>query len=289
MYAWVGRLYRRYLELSRRHPWQLLALITVLTIGLFFYGSSLKVKGDLEDLFPDDTPAVQRARETRRLLGNTQELRVLIGGQNRDHNRAIAEKVAAFARSREDVDRVDYRRDVSFFEKNGLLFVSVEDLHELEQQVTDAIADAVKSDLGLDEGFEDEEEPSKDAAKNGEAKDGKSKLPTVEEVKKKHKVEGFNEYYESPDGEVIGVKIYPKFRATDATRTSALNAALESELNRLIAGRAGVSFVMDGDYSQITRAAAQITNDITVSGSWALVGIALVVIIFFRRVRLSSW
>lgn len=285
MYAWVGRLYRRYLELSRRHPWQLLALITVLTIGLFFYGSSLKVKGDLEDLFPDDTPAVQRARETRRLLGNTQELRVLIGGQNRDHNRAIAEKVAAFARSREDVDRVDYRRDVSFFEKNGLLFVSVEDLHELEQQVTDAIADAVKSDLGLDEGFEDEEEPSKDAAKNGEAKDGKSKLPTVEEVKKKHKVEGFNEYYESPDGEVIGVKIYPKFRATDATRTSALNAALEGELNRLIAGRAGVSFVMDGDYSQITRAAAQITNDITVSGSWALVGIALVVIIFFRRVR----
>ncbi|HRE88501.1 MAG TPA: MMPL family transporter [Myxococcota bacterium] len=289
MYAWVARLFRRYLDLAQRRPWLLLAIIAVITTGLFLYGAKLKVRGDLEDLFPEDTPAVQRAQETRRLLGNTQELRVLIGSQDRELNRRIAEQVAAFAAARPDVSRVDFRRDVSFFEKNGILFVSVEDLHELEQQVTDAIAEAVKSDLGLDEGFEDEEEEPADkkAGDTDSPEEATSKLPTVEEVKKKHKVEGFNEFFESPDGEVIGVKIYPKFRATDATKTEVLNAALESELNRLIAPhtQAGVSWVMDGDYSQITRAAAQITNDMAVSGIWSLVGIALVVIVFFRRVR----
>lgn len=291
MYAWVGRLFRRYLDLAQRRPWLLLAIIAVLTTGLFLYGSKLKVRGDLEDLFPEDTPAVQRAQETRRLLGNTQELRVLIGSKDREKNRQIAEQVASFAAARPDVSRVDFRRDVSFFEKNGILFVSVEDLHELEQQVTDAIAEAVKSDLGLDEGFEDEDEEDKPAeAKPGDAakpEEEKSKLPTVEEVKKKHKVEGFNEFFESPDGEVIGVKIYPKFRATDATKTEALNNALEAELNRLVAPHAGtgMSWVMDGDYSQITRAAAQIMNDMAVSGVWSLVGIALVVIVFFRRIR----
>lgn len=293
MYAWVARLFRRYLELSRRRPWLLLAIIAVISVGLLLYGSKIKVRGDLEDLFPEDTPAVQRAQETRRLLGNTQELRVLIGSKDRELNRRVAEQVASFASQREDVSRVDFRRDVSFFEKNGILFVSVEDLHELEQQVTEAIADAVKSDLGLDEGFEDEEEEKPAAPGDGKPgeetkpEEAKSKLPTVEEVKKKHKVEGFNEFFESPDGEVIGVKIYPKFRATDATKTEVLNTALEAELNRLVAPHAdaGVSWVMDGDYSQITRAAAQIMNDMAVSGIWSLVGIALVVIVFFRRVR----
>lgn len=290
MYAWVARLFRRYLELSQRRPWLLLAVITVISVGLLLYGSQLKVRGDLEDLFPEDTPAVQRAKETRKLLGNTQELRVLIGSKDRELNRQLAEQVASFASQREDVSRVDFRRDVSFFEKNGILFVSVEDLHELEQQVTDAIAEAVKSDLGLDEGFEDEEEEKPAEPKpGGDAKpeEAKSKLPTVEEVKKKHKVEGFNEFFESPDGEVIGVKIYPKFRATDATKTEVLNAALETELNRLIAphAQAGASWVMDGDYSQVTRAAAQIMDDMATSGIWSLVGIALVVIVFFRRIR----
>lgn len=293
MYAWVGRLFRRYLELSRRRPWLMLAVITVVSVGLLLYGSKLKVRGDLEDLFPEDTPAVQRAKETRKLLGNTQELRVLIGSKDRELNRQLAEQVASFASQREDVSRVDFRRDVSFFEKNGILFVSVEDLQELEQQVTDAIAEAVKSDLGLDEGFEDEEEEKPAAPSDGkpgeekEPEEAKSKLPTVEEVKKKHKVEGFNEFFESPDGEVIGVKIYPKFRVTDATKTEVLNTGLEAELNRLIAphAEAGVSWVMDGDYSQVTRAAAQIMDDMATSGIWSLVGIALVVIAFFRRVR----
>ncbi len=42
---------------------------------------------------------------------------------------------------------------------------------------------------------------------------------------------------------------------------------------------------MDGDYSQVTKAAKQIFADIAISGGWSLAGIALVVILFFRRVR----
>lgn len=289
MYAWIGRHYRRYLSLSQRHPWLVLLVLFAVSGAFLWVGMGLKVRGDLEDLFPEDTPAVVRAKETRRLLGNTQELRVLIGSPDRELNRALAAELATFAAAREDIERVEFRRDIAFFEKNGLLFVSIEDLEELEAKVTEAIQEAVKSDLGLDD-FEDDEEDDK--AKDGDKDEAQgekkaSELPSVEEVKKKHKVEGFNEYFESPDGEVIGVKIYPKFRATDATRTEALNRALETELEALTKRHPdrGLSWVMDGDYSQITRAAAQITSDIAVSGGWALLGIALVVIVFFRRVR----
>lgn len=286
MYAWVRQLYGRYLTFSQGSPWLVLGILMGVSALFLWVGLGLKVRGDLEDLFPEDTPAVVRAKETRRLLGNTQELRILIGSKDRELNRAIAEKIGNFAGSRDDVERVEFRRDVSFFETNGLLFVSVPDLEKLQTQVTDAIADAVKDDLGLDEGFEDDEDADKPKAEAA-PDDGKSKLPSVEEIKKKHKVEGFNEFFESPDGEVIGVKIYPKFRATDTTRTELLNKALDTELASLFAAHptASLTYVMDGDYSQVTRATQQITTDIAVSGGWALLGIALVVIIFFRRVR----
>lgn len=284
LYARIAALYRRYLDLSMRRPWATLLVLAIVAGGLFWVGSGLSVRGDLEDLFPEDTPAVVHARETRRVLGNTQELRVLIGSADREVNRKVAERVAAFLEARTDeIARVEWRREIAFFEKNGLLFVSMEDLEELHEEVSEAIKKEVKKDLGLDDFALDEPEP----APQGDDKKEETRLPSAEEVKKKHKVEGFNEYFESPDGEVIAVKAYPTFKPSDATRTRALNDALEAELAR-IQGEypdAGLSFTTDGDFSQVTRAAKQIMSDAAESGIWSLLGIAVVVIIFFRRVR----
>lgn len=288
MYSRIAVWYRRYLDLSMRRPWTLLIVLVAISTGLFWFGSGIKVRGDLEDLFPEDTPAVMRAKETRRVLGNTQELRVLIGGPERELNRVVAARVADFLAARkDDIARVEWRRDVAFFEKNGLLFVSMEDLTDLERQVSEAIQKEVKKDLGLDDFALDEPEPAPAPdAKGADSKD-EYRLPSVEEVKKKHKVEGFNEYFESPDGKVIAVKAYPVFKPSDSTRTRALNDALEAEMAKIqveYPGK-GIEFTMDGDFSQVTKAAKQIMKDATESGLWSLLGIAVVVVAFFRRVR----
>ena len=286
MYARIAAWYRRYLDLSIRRPWTLLFVLLALSAGLFWFGASLRVKGDLEDLFPEDTPAVVRAKETRRVLGNTQELRVLIGGGERELNRAVAAQVADFlAAQKDDIARVEWHRDIAFFERNGLLFVSKEDLSDLERQVSEAIQKEVKKDLELDDFALDEPEPAPKVADGSEQKE--ARLPSIEEVKKKHKVEGFSEYFESPDGAVIAVKAYPVFKPSDATRTRALNDALEGEMTKIQAAHPGkgIEFTMDGDFSQVTKAAKQIMHDASISGLWSLIGIAVVVIAFFRRVR----
>lgn len=285
MYERIASWYRRYLSLSQRRPWTLLAVLVAVSGLLAWYGAGLKVRGDLEDLFPEDTPAVVRAKETRRVLGNTQELRVLIGSPDRELNRAVAARLAAFIEARpDDILRVEWRRDVAFFEKNGLLFLSLEDLTDLDRQVSEAIQKEVKKDLGLDDFDLDAPEPAPD--KGSEAKK-ESRLPSLEEIKKKHKVEGFKEYFESPDGQVIAVKATPKFKPSDATRTRALNDAIEGEIAKIQAEHPGkgLQFTMDGDFSQLTKAAKQIMNDAAESGLWSLIGIAVVVILFFRRVR----
>ena len=284
MYSRIASWYRSYLALSARRPWTLLIVLVAISGALFWVGSGLKVRGDLEDLFPEDTPAVMRARETRRVLGNTQELRVLIGSPERELNRAVAAEVADFLAARkDDIARVEMRRDIAFFEKNGLLFVSMEDLVDLENKVSEAIQKEVKKDLELDDFALDEPE---DGAKDKEKKE-ETQLPSVEEVKKKHKVEGFNEYFENPDGTVIAVKAFPVFKPSDATRTRALNEAIEAELGRIHAAHPdkGLEFAMDGDFSQVTKAAKQIMKDATDSGLWSLLGIAIVVVAFFRRLR----
>lgn len=299
MYERIANAFRAYLRLSSRHPWLVLLVWLLVSGGVFWIGSSLKVRGDLEDLFPEDTPAVIRAKETRRILGNTQELRLLIGSPDRELNRKVAARVAAFFEARKveqrgtegaeghDIARVEWKRDVSFFEKNGLLFVGLSDLQELERQVGEAIQKAVKKDLELDDFALDDDDKKPAEAKAGDAKPGESKLPTVEEVKKKYKVEGFREYFEASDGSVIAVKAFPAFKPSDATRTQALNDAVDAEMKRILADYpgSGLEYVMDGDYSQVTKAAKQIMKDAAASGIWSLLGIGLVVIAFFRRVR----
>lgn len=289
MYATIARWYGRYLDASLKRPWLLLVVLLALSGLAFWFGSSVKVRGDLEDLFPEDTPAVVRAKETRRVLGNTQELRVLIGSPDRELNRAVAAQVADFLAARkDDIVRLEWKRDIAFFERNGLLFVSMQDLTELETKVSEAIQKEVKKDLGLDDFDLDEpEEKPKDGADAGDKAAEASRLPTIEEVKKKHHVEGFNEYFENPEGTVIAVKATPSFKPSDATRTRALNEALEAKLAEIVAAHPGkgLEYTMDGDFSQVTRAAKQIMRDATESGVWSLVGIALVVVLFFRRLR----
>jgi hypothetical protein len=287
MYARVANAFKAYLRLAWKHPWLVFLGWVAFSGVMVWIGSSLKVRGDLDDLFPEDTPAVVRAKETRRVLGNTQEIRLIIGSPDQALNRAVAAEMAAFFESRKDeVARIEWRRDVSFFEKNGLLFVAKEDLVELDKQVSEAIQKAVKKDLELDDfGLDEDEKKAAEPKAAGDAKT--SELPTIDEVKKKYKVEGFREYFESPDGQVIAVKAFPSFKPSDATRTRALNEAIEVEMKRIIDAHpgSGLEYVMDGDFSQVTKAAKQILGDAASSGIWSLIGIIVVVIAYFRRVR----
>jgi predicted RND superfamily exporter protein len=278
---WFEQHYVRYLASAARRPFAWLALYLALSAGLAWYAGGLGIRGDLEDLFPEDTPAVRLARETRAILGSTSELRILIGSPDRELNRQVAGALAAKLEARtDDIARVEFHRDIAFFEKNALLFLSTKELQELEERVSNAIGKAVRKDLGLDD-FEDEEEAP--AEKDAEAE----RLPDIEEIRKKYGLSSFGGYSETPDGTVIAVKAFPKFKPADASRTRALNAWLEGELATLFAAHpnAKLSYAMDGDYSQLTQAVKQITADAVTAAAWSLVFIVVVVVAYFRRFR----
>jgi len=278
--GWFEKQYRAYLALAERRPFSLVAGFVIVSGLLAWYASGLGIRGDLEDLFPEDTPAVQLARETRKTLNSTSELRILIGSPDRDLNRAVGATLAGRLTAREDdIARVEFSRDIAFFEQQALLFLSIDELQKLETRVSDAIGHAVRKDLGLDD-FDDEEAEAAPAAPA-------ERLPSIEELKREHGLDRYGGYFETPDGTVLAVKAFPKFKPADASRTKALNAWIESQLEEMRSAHpeAGLSFAMDGDYSQLTAAVKQITGDALTSGLWSLAFIVIVVIAYFRRVR----
>ncbi len=290
MWRWFEKHYQSYLALAERRPFSLLLGFLVVSVLLAVYASGIGIRGDLEDLFPEDTPAVQLARETREVLGSTSELRVLIGSPDRELNRAVGARLAEALRARTgDVARVEFFREIDFFEKNALLFLSVAELEDLEAKVVSAIGKAVRDDLGLDD-FEDEEDAGATDGEGGEAAaegEAAERLPSIESLREKYGLDRFGGYFETPDGTVLAVKAYPTFKPADAPKTRALNAFIEAELKTIAAenpGR-GLSFAMDGDYSQLTAAVKQITEDATTSALWSLAFITIVVVAWFRRLR----
>ncbi|PIE63989.1 MAG: hypothetical protein CSA24_03325, partial [Deltaproteobacteria bacterium] len=281
----VARLQRLLAALARR-PWVTLALIIVTTAGVGYWGSDIRIKSDMEDLFPDASPSVVRARQARQILGSTTELQVLIGSPDGELNRKVGARLAAFLEGLEgEIDRVEFKRDISFFDKNALLFMPLEDVVEMERQVTEAIAEEVAKEFGLgdddDLGLGDEEEEQAPAAQGG------SRIPSADELKERYHAEGLSEYFESPDGEVLAVKGYPTFKPADAAKTEVLNAKIEAEFERVLADHPGadLTLAMEGDYSQLTVAVNQISQDATRSGLVALALIALLLVVYFRRLR----
>ena len=116
----------RMVRLLANHPFIGFTLIAAMTAAALLWGGKIQIRSDIEALFPDSAPIVKRAKATRGFLGHRVELMVLVGGADREVNRAVAQELAETVSGwKADVDRVKFKRDVSFFETNALLYLSV--------------------------------------------------------------------------------------------------------------------------------------------------------------------
>ena len=293
--AFVGALLLR--------PRTVLALALVATGALSWWGLGIPIRTDMEDLFPEGTPHVERARKAREIVGSRTELRILVGSPDREQNRAFAADLAESLAGHDDlVGDVEFRRDISFFEKNALLFLPAEDLQELDRRVTEAIQAAVRQELELDDfddldGLDDLDDLDDGAGASraeaaadtrSEEPDGEpeSRLPTEAELRRRYGGWDLGEYYETPDGGALAVLVYPTFKPMDTGATRRLMTIVAAEVEA-VRGRhpdIRVDVAYEGDYSGVTATVDQISHDLAVSSSFAIAVITLVLGLYFRRV-----
>ena len=248
--------------------------------SLGVWGAGIHITGDMEALFPDNTPTVTRARAARAVVGSRDQLQIFFGGETRELNIAVATEVAEKLRlMSDDVQSVELRRETAFFEKNALLYVSLADVKQLEREVSETIKQAVAKDMGLDD-FD------LDDSNSAEPKE-RSRLPTESELRQRYDARDLTEYFETPDGHVILLKVYPTFKPANTGRAQVLFAAAQTILDEAIAKHAPdqVEAAMYGPYTDVSSTIGQITRDLGRSTGAALLVIAIILVGYFRRVR----
>ena len=271
-----------------RRPVLLLGLLVAVTAAMASWGAGISIRGDMEDLFPEDTPVVKRAREARGIVGNRSELLILIGSPDRTTNRVIGNELVELLSSETQlIESAQCRYDeefVNFFEKNALLYLTTEDVKEIKQDVDNAIAQAVMVD---DFEFEEDFDVDSDHGGDSTAEEQETRIPTQEEIEKRYEVRAFKEYFESPDGQVLAVKAYPTFQPSQTDRAQVLNQRLKELIAQVLSqeGRGDVEITIEGEYGRLAETVDTIKNELRLATAIAIGGICFLLILGFRRLR----
>ena len=251
-----------------------LALITLISLLAGAYGAQIPIKGDMEALLPPDTPLLLHAKATREALGPRNELTIIVGGEARETNLEVARALAAGLESLEEIERVEFERDTALLENNALLFLETEALRELQAQVEGVISRAVERELALD--------PLDEEAKEGEER--AEALPSKEDLLERHQLSALGRYQESPDGGVIALSAFPRFKPEDIQRSRAMMQQVEGLMSALCPTRS-VECVAEGDYSGVSRSVDELSSALKTSSLIALFGVIALLGLAFRRLR----
>ncbi len=309
---------RQYAVWTGQRPFATLAVM-FLVVGLCgWYGAGIRIRSNMEDLFPDSTPAVKAAREARETLKSTSQMVIVFGSPDRAANRKLATAFCDKAEKWPDVASVECRRDIDFFRNNAALFLARKELDDIEADVRDAIKRATEKDLLDDEltaGLEEavQQAPIAAAATLGtddplaqagqvvlggappEPPDSQPpatphkrfKLPTDEDLQARFKTDDIREWAESPDGTILGIKIYPTISPSQVDDSARFVAKVNKQLADLapLSYNPKMTIATSGDYSEVTEEIDNIKKGLVWTSVIALFFIALIQVAHFRRFR----
>ena len=255
-----------------RHPWFAFSLAMVVTAGFSLAASQLSIRTNIEDLFPDNTPRVQRAKAARDKLARSSQLLLVVSSPDQEANERFVNDLSARLAADELIDTVDLKHDVSFFKRNALLFLPLEELESIDARLKRAVQKAVAKDLSpfdsgedlgstvdaedgedLDEDFGDEGgDIDEDFGGSAEADtavalcsptqgdagcapdDGEGlRLPSEAEIREKYGIANLSEYLSNVPGTLYGIKAFPTFSPSKVDKSKKLLGRIEAMVTEL--------------------------------------------------------
>lgn len=289
------RFARRYAHWTGSRPWLTLGMMAAVVGLAAWYGSGIRIRSNMEDLFPEHTPAVQAARQARETLKSVSQMVVVFGSPDRQANRKLALDFCDKVKGWPQVSALECRRDISMFRKNAAMFLSPKELLDIEKDVRTTLQKATEKELvddALTEGLEDDPTPTA-AAADASAVDAAAEisrafaLPTDEDLQKRFQAEDIREWNESPDGKVLGVKLFPTVSPQQVDES----AVFVAKVNRVIRDLKPTTYhpemhiATSGDYSEMTEEIDNIKGGLVATSAIALAVIAAIQMLHFRRKR----
>ena len=125
-------------SLAARQPWLVLVLALLLSaLSLWFTSQRMEFLTGRDDLMPQNTAFNRDFRQVRAEFGDMEDIAVVIEGGDAERVGAFGSRLHdALAKRKELFSDVFYPYALPFFQKNGLLFMPLEDLKELHRNLT---------------------------------------------------------------------------------------------------------------------------------------------------------
>ncbi len=286
------RVARVYADWTGKRPFLTLGIWLAVIAVCGWYGSGIEIRSQMEDLFPDNTPAVMNAREARKILKSPSQMLIVFGSTQREANRKLAGDFCDEVSKWPEVATVECRRDIEFFRKNAALFLSEKELLDIETDVRKLIKDATEKDMAGDEltaGLDDPPTPTAVVAGATPPDAGKKKtrVPTEDDLKSRLGGGDVREWVETPEGDALGIKIFPTFPPQDMERGAKFLEKINATFQRLDEHKYAPDMVhsITGDYSELRQEINQIQSNLVFTSVIALLLISLIQISHFRRFR----
>lgn len=300
----IAKFAERYMDFVIRRYWLVLAIALVLTVLAAISASRFKLKTDFSELLPQDEPSVKDLDRAKKRMGGLSNLIVAVSGDDIGNNRKatddIVEKLSTLPKKYIVYIKYNYKAEKAFYEKHKHLYVDLKDLEEVYRRLHEKIRyERIKNNPVLDMDFDGEElKPVKF---------------DISDLKKKYKKKGtsydryIDEYFTGEKGHLYAILVYPPSASTSVDFGEKLlivakKAVYEvcsgekapagpDNLDRLIRESCQKKYdpsIMIGFTGSVVTAIEEekaIIDDLVLVTSICLIFVALVVLLYFRKIR----
>lgn len=262
-----------------RHYWLVSAASILLSVAaVWVIATKANINSDFKALLPTTSAAYQAMDEVGERVGSGSALFVVIDSPDAAANKRFAEVYSSAMRELPDVALAHYHNDKSFFDKHKLLYVDKADLHTMRERIAKKIRDAKRkaNPLFVSLGSSDDEKDSD--------------LLNTDEMEEKYadlSQNTYKEYLVSDDGYSLTIVVRFVESSTDLASTQKLIERVQNLGESLDPSSYNSEMKLEYGGGLINRQAeySSILDDIKTSAWSTILGLFLVIALYFRRVR----
>ncbi len=278
---WVRELVRRYFEgfLAPKATFVVGFCVLMTILSTWVIATQWNINSDFKALLPDTSKAAIAMTEVGQRIGSGSALFVVVDSPDKEANRAFAKVLSEKLLEKDSVALAHYHNDKAFFDKNQLLYLSVEDLKKINTRLKKRIKEEKRKANPL---FVSLGSLKKKKAKSGFIETKDLGMDTRRSAQKKYKT-----FLESEDG--FSLTLIVRFVET-STDLNATNSLLD-EVNILAESLNPTSFNPEmkveygGGLINRQKQYKSIVSDIIASALFTIIGLFLILGFYFRRVR----
>lgn len=253
--------------------------------GLSYYSfeiaKGLKLDANITSLMPDGVPSVDNLKNVIAKTGGYSSAMILVESPDPEAALRYLDDLASVIREKEWATSAEYSENVAIFERNKLIYVDQGDLQEMDRRLAERL-EYEKENLD----FTVDGVPVEISIRGAPARRPALEFGDIESKYRGKKGGGGNtKLFTSESGDLTILVVFPKGGATNVKRSRKIIRNLEGIIDESDpkSYHPELAVTLGGRLANRVASFDSIMSDVQDSGMWSILGIFLVVVLFYRR------